>query len=111
MYADYAKIRDAAGLSDSAVAKKADISAATLSDWKNGKSQIKADKLSKIADALNVTIDALMGRPAPQVDDRVLAYYTALVRRPMLQEIVDRANQLSDDDLKLVLDMMRRLSA
>lgn len=44
MYADYAKIRDAAGLSDSAVAKKAEISAATLSDWKNGKSQWTADR-------------------------------------------------------------------
>ena len=43
------------------VAKATGISTSTLSEWKNGNYKPKADKLQKIADYFNVTVDYLLG--------------------------------------------------
>lgn len=43
------------------VSKDTGISQTTLSAWKNGISTPKADKLKKIADYFNVSVDYLMG--------------------------------------------------
>lgn len=59
-YQNYVKIRDGKGLKDSYVAKAAGISQSTFTDWKSGKSKPKMDKLSKIADALQISVDYLM---------------------------------------------------
>jgi transcriptional regulator with XRE-family HTH domain len=42
------------------VSKETKIPYSTLSDWKNGKSVPKVDKLQKIADFLNVSVEFLM---------------------------------------------------
>ena len=44
------------------VSKKTGVATATLSDWKNGRSVPKQDKLAKIADYFNVSLDYLIGR-------------------------------------------------
>lgn len=60
MYKIYEKIRNERGLTDYAVAKKAEIAPATLSAWKHKKEPKgytpKIDKLIKIADALDVPV-------------------------------------------------------
>lgn len=43
------------------VSKDTGIATATLSDWKNGRSTPKNDKLQKIADYFNVSLDWLTG--------------------------------------------------
>ena len=43
------------------VAKATGISSSTLSDWKNGRSTPKADKLARIADYFSISLDELMG--------------------------------------------------
>ena len=43
------------------VAKATRISSSTLSDWKNGRSTPKADKLARIADYFSISLDELMG--------------------------------------------------
>lgn len=43
------------------VAKATGIAASTLSDWKNGRSTPKADKLARIAEYFSLTLDELMG--------------------------------------------------
>lgn len=57
MYAKYAKMRDTRGIRDADVAKATGIPQSVFTDWKNGKSQPKVDKLIKIADFFNVTLD------------------------------------------------------
>ena len=42
------------------VSKETGISASTFTDWKNGRSMPKADKLKKIADYFGVSLDYLM---------------------------------------------------
>ncbi len=43
------------------VAKATGIAPSTLSDWKNGRSTPKADKLARIADFFSVSLDELLG--------------------------------------------------
>lgn len=59
-YQNYVKARDNKGLRDSYIAKAAGISQSTFTDWKNGKSKPKVNKLKKIADAMNVSVDFLL---------------------------------------------------
>lgn len=60
MYSIYQKLLDEKGLKNADIARATDISNMTLSDWKNGKSTPKQDKLMKIADFLGVSLEYLM---------------------------------------------------
>lgn len=62
MYEIYCKLRDSKGRKDSDVAKATGITKSTFSDWKNGRSSPKQDKLQKIADYFGVSLDYLLGR-------------------------------------------------
>lgn len=58
-YETYARIRDERGYSDYRVSKETGIGAATISDWKNGISKPKIDKLFAIAKLFNVPVEDL----------------------------------------------------
>lgn len=58
-YRKYAELRDARGMSDYRVSKETGVAQSTLSDWRNGISTPKADKLLLIARALGVTMEQL----------------------------------------------------
>ena len=60
MYEKYAKLRDAKGLTDYKVSQETGVSTATLSSWKNGVYTPKVDKLIKIANFLEVPIQAIV---------------------------------------------------
>lgn len=62
MYETYCKLRDSRGCKDSDVAKTTGITKSTFSDWKNGRSEPKIDKLQKIADYFEVSVDWLLGK-------------------------------------------------
>lgn len=59
MYEIYCKLRDEKGYKDSDIARITGITKSTFSDWKSGRSCPKNDKLQKIAEALDVTVDYL----------------------------------------------------
>ncbi len=66
MYSIYQKLLDEKGLKNADVARATGISNMTLSDWKNGKSTPKQDKLMKIAEFLDVNLEYLMtGKEIP----------------------------------------------
>lgn len=60
MYEIYCKLRDEMGIKDADVARGANITKSTFTDWKNGRSEPKNDKLQKIADFFNVSLNYLM---------------------------------------------------
>lgn len=60
MYDVFLRLLEKKGIKTSVVAKETGISNMTFSDWKNGKSTPKADKMKKIADYFGVTVDYLM---------------------------------------------------
>ena len=57
MYTRYAALRDKQGIRDADVAKATGISQTVFTDWKNGKSVPKVDKLIKIADFFHISLD------------------------------------------------------
>lgn len=115
MYEEYAKIRDMRGLKDSDVARATGISPGTLSDWKSGRYNLKYDKLKKIADFFEIPTDVLTGKNYMEIKAK---YYMERARAEQFQELFDRpglralfyaARDISDDDLKLVTEMVERL--
>lgn len=60
MYKIYCELRDKNEKKDADVAKATGITKSTFSDWKSGRSTPKQDKLQKIAEYFNVSVDYLM---------------------------------------------------
>lgn len=57
MYTKYVALRDEKGVSDYRVAQDTGITKSTFTDWKNGRSEPKIDKIKKIADYFNKPIE------------------------------------------------------
>lgn len=57
MYARYAKLRDAKGITDYRVAKDTGIAKATLCEWKKGTYNPKVDKLLTLAKYFDVPLE------------------------------------------------------
>lgn len=62
MYKKYVELRDSKGLTDYKVSLDTGITKSTFSDWKNGRSEPKLEKLSKIADYFGVTVDYFINK-------------------------------------------------
>lgn len=62
MYKKYVELRDSKGLTDYKVSLDTRITKSTFSDWKNGRSEPKLEKLSKIADYFGVTVDYFINK-------------------------------------------------
>lgn len=61
LYERYAKIREIKGFTDYKVANLTGIGTPTISNWKKGKYQPKDDKMKKIAEVLEVSLEYLKG--------------------------------------------------
>lgn len=57
MYEKYIALRDKKGVTDYRVAVDTGIPKSTFTDWKNGRSQPKVDKLKILADYFGVSIE------------------------------------------------------
>lgn len=60
MYTKYVELREAANVKDYEVAKATGIPSSTFSDWKNGRSKPKIEKLMKIANFFGVPVSCLI---------------------------------------------------
>ena len=60
MYEKYVELRDKKGVTDYRVAMDTGIPKSTFTDWKNGRSKPKTEKLKTIADYFNVSIEYLI---------------------------------------------------
>ena len=57
MYTKYVELRDKKGVNDAKVAEATGIVPSTFTDWKQGRSTPKIEKLSKIANYFGVSIE------------------------------------------------------
>jgi repressor LexA len=60
-YSVFEQLLESRGTTVYQVSKATHIAASTFTDWKNGRSTPKADKLARIADYFSVSLDELMG--------------------------------------------------
>lgn len=96
LYERYCRIRDNAGYKDADVAIGAKITKSTFSDWKNGRYTPKQQKLQKIADFLQVSLDYLMiGKEEPEEKGSIL---TAKDERDIEKKLTETLNQLESGD-------------
>lgn len=112
MYERYAKIRDILGLKDSDVCKKTGISPGTMSDWKRGRYDLKLDKLKKIADALDVSVNLFTDEDDDQgfyIDRQTAKIAQRVFESPELRMLFDAAADCAPQDIQLAADMLKRM--
>lgn len=72
MYEKFAQLLKDNNVSAYKVSKETGIATSTLSDWKNGRSTPKVDKLQKIAEYFNVSTDYFVGdKPSSEESEQV----------------------------------------
>ena len=95
------------------VSKATGIATSTLSDWKKGISTPKQDKLKKIADYFEVSLEYLMTGKEPQVDhlysDENAEFLIEVTKMAKDKDFVERMTKymsLMNEDKKSVDDMI-----
>lgn len=84
-------------------------SEASISQYETGKHQPDNDMMLKIADALGVSLDYLMGRSEPQEDDDVWALREHLRRDPEIRVLFSAARNASPEHLRAAVAMLKAL--
>ena len=114
MYDRYCKLRDEKGVKDATVARETGIPRSTFTDWKNGRSQPKNDKIQRIADYFGVTVDYFTNDPTNgQSESYYLNQETAEIAQevfenPDLRILFDAARNVKPENIKLAAEMLRR---
>lgn len=100
MYAIFEKLCRERGITPYRVSKDTGISTATLSDWKTGKSNPKADKIQRIADYFDVPAEYIQTGTYPiDINNDVInkAIKNIQIDRLMFEYIL-KFSKLNDDD-------------
>lgn len=122
MYEIYCQLRDSKGCKDADVAKATGITKSTFSDWKSGRSKPKGDKLRKIAEFFNVSVEYLetgisSSIELSQKDKRDIARDMESLREKLINNEIGPASYdgeaIPEEDVELLLGqielMMKRL--
>lgn len=114
MYSIFEELCNSRGVTPYKVGKETEISSSTLSDWKNGKYKPKQDKLQKIADYFDVSVDYLMNGKEPAIEDMYGEKYAKLVGKIRNDEKLSNALfkyfALSDRQKAHVIETINLLS-
>ncbi len=104
MYDNFAKLVQKKGVTIYRVAKDTSIAQATLIDWKNGKYTPKIDKLQKLADYFNVTLDYLLGKEDRDESGDLITY------DKFSFAMANQSRNLTEDDKEILLSMAKKLA-
>lgn len=96
MYEIFAELLDQSGKKTIDVARATGIPSSTFTDWKKGRSTPKQDKLKKIADFFNVSVDYIMTGEEPVEETSNKGYYIDEETARTAQEIYDHDKILFD---------------
>jgi transcriptional regulator with XRE-family HTH domain len=91
--------REKRKLSQSALAEKAGFQPSAISHFETGRRSPSSDNLKRLADALNVTTDYLLGRTK-----------AVAMSGPAFNKMFHHAQHLTDDDLKALENMVEALA-
>ena len=111
MYEVYQRLLDEKGLKNADVARATGISNMTLSDWKRGKSVPKSDKMRKIAEYLNVSVDYLMtGKDGVFTKEIAETDAKLLFINKEIKEYALKLNNLPKEKQKIIMDLIDQIS-
>ena len=114
MYEIFEKLLKKNNVRTSDVSRATKISASTFSDWKNGVSQPKPDKLLLIAEYFNVSVDYLMTGKEQTIEEMFEEKYAILIKKirndKKLSNALLKYFALSDKKKNLVIETINILS-
>lgn len=103
-------LRKDAGMSQDQLAELASLNRVTIAKYESGKVEPGAQALSRIADALDVTVDQLLGRSdMRQEQDDVMALREQLRRDPNTRLLFDAARKATPDHIRAAAAMLKAL--
>lgn len=114
MYEKFEHLLSERGVTPYRVHKETGISTATLSDWKNGKSEPKKDKIEKICEYFGVPLsyfyeEEKKGDEKYYINDETAAMAQELFENKELRVLFDAARDASPEDLKTTHDLLMAL--
>ena len=115
MYSIFEELLQKRGVSTYKVAKDTGIAQSVFSSWKNGISTPKQDKMQKIADYFNVSVEYLMtGKEKEGGEKHYLNEETSQIAQEIfdnkeLRLLFDAAKDAQPDDLQTVHQMLLAL--
>lgn len=112
MYEVFEKLCESRNVTPYKVSKATGISRTTLSDWKNGKYRLKHDKLQKIADYFDVSVEYLTTGEQPSgyyLNNETAEIAQKIFDDPNLRALFDVSADASPEDLIMVRDFLLRL--
>ena len=125
MYEIYCQLRDSRNLKDSDVARATNITKSTFSDWKSGRSNPKNDKLKRIADYFEVSVEYLMNgnsdNTLTEKDKKDIAKDLESIMRKLSfnedgpasydgEELSPEATELFRDELEIALKRLKLIN-
>lgn len=110
MYEIYQKLLDEKGLKNADISRATGIANMTLSDWKNGKSTPKQDKLMKIADYFGVSLNYLMTGSDSKYSDADALLDVRISEDAELKEAIKKYYSLDGCKKKHILELINLLS-
>ena len=105
MYEVFEKLLKANGVTAYRVGKETGISTATLTQWKKGVSTPKQDKLQKIADYFNVSLEYLMTGDKYYLNDETAEMAQEIFENKELRALFDVQRGMSVEDLQALHNM------
>ena len=115
MYSIFEQLLQKYGVSTYKVSKDTGIAQSVFSAWKNGISTPKQDKIQKIADYFNVSVDYIMtgkekeGGEKYYINDETTSIAQEIFDNKELRLLFDAAKDAQPDDLQTVHQMLLAL--
>ena len=111
MYKYFEKLLEIRNVRAADVAKATGLPKSMFSEWKNGRSNPKVDKLLLIADYFGVSIDYLVTGRMPEFRDNEELGELALclVEREKISKLLNVARDCSDEDIEIALNLLEML--
>lgn len=106
------EFRKQAGLNQDQLAELSSLNRVTVAKYESGKVEPGAKALSRIADALEVSVDILLGRSTDEAqppDDEAWAIRERLRRDPAYRLLFDAADNASPEHLRAAAAMLKAL--
>lgn len=105
MYEVFEKLCKEKGLTPYKVSKMTGIGRSTLSDWKNGKTTPKMDKLQKIAELFDVSVDVFTEKKPKKIDISGMSFIMADSELMKLLKAYEEATPRTKDIVKQLLEI------
>lgn len=106
------EIRTRKGYSQEQLAEMANLNRVTIAKYESGKIEPGAQALARLADAFEITVDELLGRPVQsiaEIDEDAMSIRERLRRDPSYRLLFDAADNAKPDHLKAAAAMLKAL--